>query len=68
MIDRLIDKLFNFEFREDPRRGILTGGWIILFAFLILLISHELLLYAVGVGLLGIAFVYAGYYYYKKQK
>jgi len=68
MIDWLLDKLFDFDFRENPRRAFLTGGWIILFGFLILWFSHELLLYAAGVALLGIAFVYSGYYYMKKKK
>ena len=67
MIERLIDKIFDFDFQRKPGRAILTGGWIVLFAFLILLFSHELLLYAAGVGLVGIGFVYAGIYYLKKK-
>ena len=67
MIDRLIDKLFDFDFRENPMRGILTGGWIVLFAFLILLYSHEFLLYAVAVGLVGIGFFSAGFYYLTRK-
>ena len=68
MIEWLIDKIFDYDYRGNPKRAILTGGWIILFAFLILLFSHEFLLYAALIGLVGVGFVIAGYFYLKKAK
>jgi len=53
MIEWLIDLLFEFNYRENSRGAILAGGWILLAAFLILLLSHELLPYAVFVGIVG---------------
>jgi len=68
MIDRLIDKLFDFDVNTDHTRTILTGGWIILFAFLILLFDSGLLIGAVLVALVGIGFAVGGIYNMKKEK
>ena len=66
MIDRLIDKLFAIDIKKDPRRAILAGGWIVLFACLVLLFDGSLALFAAVIALVGIAFVIAGIYYRRK--
>ena len=68
MIERLIDYIFDYDYRQNPRRAILTGGWIVLFAFFVLLYNHNYLLYAAIFGLVGIGFFIAGCYFLKKKK
>jgi hypothetical protein len=44
----------------------LTGGWILLISFLLLLYDSGFLLYAAVVALIGIGFAAGGYYNKKK--
>jgi len=61
-IDRLTDKFYNFDIHKDHDRTILTGGWLVLFACLVLLLGSGLILCAVGLALLGAGFFFGGLY------
>ena len=67
LIDRLTDKFYNFDPEKDRERAILTGGWLILFACILLLFDDELLLGALGLALVGAGFAITGIFYAKKK-
>jgi len=64
LIDRLTDRLFDFDLEKDGERALLSGGWIILIGFFILLfdLDNELFWGVVLVWLLGAVFAGFGVY------
>jgi len=70
MIDRLIDKLFDFDYKNDYRRSILMGGWFFFFACVLVLVDREeFIMFALGLALLGAVFAAIGLgYHFSKKK
>jgi len=64
----LIDKFYNFDIHTDHDRTILTGGWLVVFAFLALLLHPGTILYAGGLALLGVGFFFGGLYELRKEE
>ena len=61
-IDKLTDKFYDFDIHKDHDRTILAGGWLVLFACLVLLLGSDLMIGAGGLALLGAGFFFGGLY------
>ena len=68
LTDIIVDKIFGFNINKDHSRTILTGGWIILIAFIILLIGSEAIIASVVISLVGAAFLAGGLYSLIKEE
>jgi len=62
MIDRLLNNFLDFDIEKNHERTLLAGGWIVLFACLVLLTDSGLILYAGALALLGGGFFFTGLY------
>ena len=62
LIDKFTDKFYDFDIQKDHDRTILTGGWLVFFACLVLLSDSGFMIPAGGLALLGAGFFFGGLY------